>query len=776
MSTIFNVQADVIGGYQTSSEIIKSVLNVGLSDDVHPVVMTYLDHLGSWLGASTRSMETVRAAVCIHGSAPLRKLGLMVGVKPVDTARLLADSSGGIAWLTWEAALLECCSQEDVAYFVQEAGRLTGPKSVVVPHTRELIAAMVATAPRLGTVSFPEHFAKTCGAMRQTLFAITETCPLGVAETPALSDVVELLVRIAEAQKRDQCVSVRGQQSIGWLAATLTWVYGEAVEVRAAGATVLEAETRSSSKGFPPLICVELCSEEISGLILEYPIDQTEIVTTLTTQIQKNSLASFGPQRSRAEQYFTNWLACTSPVSLTATGPLSQAAAQLTCGLLRTIHVTNEGGDSGLRAETSGNGRQLVNVLRLPGSYSDVRRIREFFAICDEPVAHDQPTSQLQQILVQSGPENNATPKVIEGGSTTALAFLARVPSLREVWGRMVREMLKIGIRGSNECCCVLPGSGPEAWLPSAHESHCGVHQAASLGLELVAACICNLFIEGPTSPRLHMFSKAPLRWAISKAIEQSVLTGSALISGADLIKSILVLAGYEASYGYGPLIVSSGGQVLVLAALHEMSFSPVSVGRIMAFPGAILHRGQYYERLVTGSCRRAGGDILRELSGSKGKHDSAEEEMRTIQPSDEGAANTIDIVVRETSNDLQLVVRSRQDNGLIKEHDLWHCITAGLTATVLGDCSHTLTQGYTLRSNETVTLVGTGTNLGSRTLHGNLTVALVHGKDLDRLLACGVGVNMVIQTEGCLRCAISACRQLGYSYVVDGTIPRAIT
>jgi hypothetical protein len=357
---------------------------------------------------------------------------------------------------------------------------------------------------------------------------------------------------------------------------------------------------------------------------------------------------------------------------------------------------------------------------------------------------------------------------VQEGGSTTALAFLARVPSLREVYGRMVREMLRIGIRGSNECCCILPGSGPEAWLPSAHETHCGVYASASLGVELVAACICSLFIEGPTSPRLNMFDLAPLRWAISKAIEQSILTGSALISGADMIKSVLVLGGYSGDYGYGPLIVSSGGQALVLAALNDMSMSPVSVGRVLAFPGAILHRGQYYERLIVGPCRRIGGDNLRIVTGAAVQDQSADGAAMTIQPSPEGAADSIDIIIRETRNDLQLVVRSRQNDGTVKEHDMWHCITAALTATVLGDCSHDSGRGYTPRPGEVIQLVGTGTNLERRVPESKFMVALVHGKGLDRLLACGIGVNMVVQTNGCLQCAISACRQVGYSYIVD--------
>jgi hypothetical protein len=770
MATIFNVQADVIAGYQASADIVTSILQVGLSDDVHPVVVTYLDHLGNWLGASPRSMEMVRAAVCCHGSATLRKLGLMVGIKPVDTARLLADCSGGIAWLTWEAALLECCPHEDVAFFQQEAGRLIGLKSIVVPHTRELVAAIGATAPRLGTVSFPEHYAKICGAMRQALFAATEACPLGIAEAPALADVVELLVNVAEAYKQQTCVMIRGQQSIGWLAAILTWIYGEAVEVLAGGQVVRAADMRSNVPGLPALIAVELCEEEHSYLALDYRIERERLVATLTTPTRTENLATFGVKRSRADQYFSNWLACTSPVSSHETRALAAAAAQLTCGLLRTIHVTNEGGETGLRAETQGAGKQLVNVLRLPGSYSDVRRVREFFTVPDEAVTLEQaaPTSQLRLILVADKEEAEETPKIQEGGSTTALAFLARVPSLREVYGRMVREMLRIGIRGTNECCCILPGSGPEAWLPSAHESHCGVYASASLGVELVAACICSLFIEGPTSPRLNMFDLAPLRWAISKAIEQSVLTGSALISGADMIKSVLVLGGYSGDYGYGPLIVSSGGQALVLAALNDMSLSPVSVGRVLAFPGAILHRGQYYERLIVGPCRRTGGDNLRIITGAAVKDQSSSTPALTIQPSSEGAADSIDIVIRETRDDLQLVVRSRQSDGTVKEHDMWHCITAALTATVLGDCSHDSGRGYTPRAGEIIQLVGTGSNLERRVPDSKWMVAMVHGKGLDRLLACGVGVNMVVQTNGCLQCAISACKQVGYSYIID--------
>jgi hypothetical protein len=234
------------------------------------------------------------------------------------------------------------------------------------------------------------------------------------------------------------------------------------------------------------------------------------------------------------------------------------------------------------------------------------------------------------------------------------------------------------------------------------------------------------------------------------------------------MIKSVLVLAGYSGEYGYGPLIVSSRGQALVLAALNDMSLSPTTIGRILAFPGAILHRGQYYERLVVGACRRAGGDILRSVTGVSLKDKKSIGEPVTIQPSFEGAAKSIDTVIRETSQDLQLIVRSQQDDGTIKEHDLWHCITAALTATVLGDCSHERDRGYTPRAGEVVLLVGTGTNMGRVSLDSKLAIALVHGKGFDRLLACGVGVNMVVQTSGCLHCAISACKQVGYSYVVD--------
>ena len=90
------------------------------------------------------------------------------------------------------------------------------------------------------------------------------------------------------------------------------------------------------------------------------------------------------------------------------------------------------------------------------------------------------------------------------------------------------------------------------------------------------------------------MFNTPSLRLAISKAIEQSVLIGSALISGADMIKSVLVMAKYTVDYGYCPMMLSAMGQALVLAALNEMALSPVSIGRVMSFPGTILHCGQY--------------------------------------------------------------------------------------------------------------------------------------------------------------------------------------
>jgi hypothetical protein len=198
------------------------------------------------------------------------------------------------------------------------------------------------------------------------------------------------------------------------------------------------------------------------------------------------------------------------------------------------------------------------------------------------------------------------------------------------------------------------------------------------------------------------------------------------------------------------------------------MSLSPVSMGRVLAFPGAILHRGQYYERLIVGPCRRTGGDSLRIITGAAVEDQSSSTPALTIQPSSEGAADSIDIVIRETRVDLQLVVRSRQSDGTVKEHDMWHCITAALTATVLGDCSHDSGRGYTPRAGEIIQLVGTGSNLERRVPNSKWMVAMVHGKGLDRLLACGVGVNMVVQTNGCLQCAISACKQVGYSYIID--------
>jgi hypothetical protein len=263
------------------------------------------------------------------------------------------------------------------------------------------------------------------------------------------------------------------------------------------------------------------------------------------------------------------------------------------------------------------------------------------------------------------------------------------------------------------------------------------------------------------------MFHASPLRWAICKAIEQSVLTGSALISGADLMKSVLVVAGYSGEYGYGPLIISTGGQALVLGALYNMNLSPDTVGRVFAFPGAILHRNQYYSRLVVGPCRSSGGGILRTVGDSAIQLDP---DLRPVlTASNEGAAESINLSIRETTNELQLVLRSQQSDGTMKEHDLWHCITAALTANMLGDCKHPVDRGYALKAGERITIVGTGTNLsgGVRDLHSGLTVAMVHQNPFDRLLACGTNVNMVVQTAGCLQCTVSACKQLGYTYIV---------
>jgi len=784
----FAVQIEAVACYRTSADVLRSVLTIGLSDDVHPAVVSYLDDLGNWLGASPRSMEKVRAAVCLHGCATLRRVGLMVGIKPVDTARLLADCSGGVAWLTWAAALLECYTHNDIAWFQQEVGHTVGLKSSVVPHLRELVAALKVTAPRLGTVSFPEYYASTCGAMRQALFAKTELCPPRVAEPPLISDVRELLVKVAESFREQRAIAIRGQQSIGWLAATLGWIYGEAVEIVAAGKVVVAAELRAPHKGLPPLILVELCEDQSAMLTLEYVLNKDTIIATLTTQDRKDTLSSFGPKRSRADEYFTNWLNCTSPVGSYALEPLAEAASHFTCGLLRTVHVTNEGG-GGLKAEVQGSGKQLVNILKLPGAYSDVKRVQQFYSVgtgTQPHGAYPAATSQLQLILRSSEDDGDdgrkAAAAAASGGSITALAFLKDVPSLREAYSRMVREMKRVGIRGENDCFCVVPGTGPEADLPSAHEPHCGTYQAASLAVELVAACICSLFIEGPTSPRLTMFHASPLRWAISKAIEQSVLAGSALISGADLMKSILVIAGYSGDYGYGPLITSCSGQALVLAAIDGLTFSPHNVGRVLALPGAVIHRGQYYERVVVGSCRRQGGDVLRTSEGGFRRFDSDGGFKRkrwdekptqrpcrpfTIEPSSEGAADSIDIMVRETLTDLELVVRSRQSDGTDKEHDIWHCITAALTANVLGECNHREERGYTTKPGELVTLVGTCTNLNRGILDAGLTVATV-GKPVDRLLACGVNVNIVMRTTGCMSCAMAACKQVGYRYLVS--------
>ena len=115
------------------------------------------------------------------------------------------------------------------------------------------------------------------------------------------------------------------------------------------------------------------------------------------------------------------------------------------------------------------------------------------------------------------------------------------------------------------------------------------------------------------------------------------------------------------------------------------------------------------------------------------------------VKSSAEGAASSIEVLIREIAQDLRLVVRSRRFDGTLKAHDMWHCITAALTATILGDRSHDEERGYTLRAGEVIRLVGTGTNLGGWTLDGGLTFALVYGNGLDRLLACGMGVDMVV-------------------------------
>jgi len=188
-------------------------------------------------------------------------------------------------------------------------------------------------------------------------------------------------------------------------------------------------------------------------------------------------------------------------------------------------------------------------------------------------------------------------------------------------------------------------------------------------------------------------------------------------------MKSVLVVAGYSGDYSYGPLIISTGGQALVLGALWKMTLSPDTIGRVFAFPGAILHRNQYYNRLVVGPCRKSGGGILRTVGDSTLQLDSKLRD--TLTSSSEGAAKNISLSIRETTSELQLSLRSVQADGTMKEHDLWHCITAGLTASMLGDCKHPEGHGYALKAGEMLTLVGTGTNMSGEVSSQNMTVAM---------------------------------------------------
>ncbi|MGF1945424.1 hypothetical protein, partial [Enterococcus casseliflavus] len=89
-----------------------------------------------------------------------------------------------------------------------------------------------------------------------------------------IADVHELLIKVAESFKEQKPVVIRGQQSIGWLAATLSWIYGEAVEVLAAGAVIVSAEMRAPTKDLPPLIAVELCDDESTMLEMDYILDK----------------------------------------------------------------------------------------------------------------------------------------------------------------------------------------------------------------------------------------------------------------------------------------------------------------------------------------------------------------------------------------------------------------------------------------------------------------------------------------------------------------------
>lgn len=74
------------------------------------------------------------------------------------------------------------------------------------------MAAISATAPRLGTVSFPEHRAKTYGAMRQAVFSAFDVFLTKVAEVP-----FELLDPVAKAYEEEKPLIIWGQQSIYWL-------------------------------------------------------------------------------------------------------------------------------------------------------------------------------------------------------------------------------------------------------------------------------------------------------------------------------------------------------------------------------------------------------------------------------------------------------------------------------------------------------------------------------------------------------------------------------
>ena len=712
MSRDVQLQADVSSISVQGLGAFTSILATLSADNIAPVALVQMEKLGNSFHISGKYAEEVKGLLQRCRDVRVNHFALFIGWRKIDTASLMAESTGGQS-----VALLSLCLTN--LFWAADTGVLfLRLCSKVLPHSSNISSASqladVATllAGKVECLGFGNLLAEEVKKIHDVYDSLgLKSKPTNLLEAPSPEFVIELLEKVSQVfSTEDKFCRIVGTYSMGYIISLLQALFHRDTTLTIEGVVIQDTE-------YSRIRCeiVYMGTNKLTEIRVETLLSQMIPITIPIETVRPTvrSLVETTPLKFRWHGCLADYLRLAfMNIGLRCQIDVLQACCDLITLLPGSIdiHPDPKPGEKNIHS-------QKMPLTALLGAFPQARmcKVCEDLFECTPSVSHADTDIQepfarliamLSRVLNDFDCYCTEKPCDFDGG---------------QKFGTTVAS------KSTNPC--------PRAFIWRAVD-------------DVLGFCLYMFFVDASRNVTVSLLYEQrpnPL-FNVASAIKTGQFTS---MNPRNLFDRILGLMSSGHVEDYSEIMQSSDSCTLYPTVLSTLELPASQHIRFSLVEGRVVHEGRYHRHVL------AAGDTARPTA--------KESLMETVTPSNVGVYSGNPLVtIYEGFNMLELSCSVQYARNEVK---------LNLKAVLLGyialqwstTCNHRVTDHLDPKHKAIATPVS------SPAADGRPGVVMTRWNPVAQFLSCDYGYNIILQRDCCLNCAVEGLGDRPDAYVIVG-------